>query len=1430
MRTKTFLLSGKCMLVLLAAAIMALCMPQKLMAQSFSGSGSGTENDPYLIYNPIHLNEVHNFINQEGVVFKLMQDVDLTTWIADNTPTNGWLPIGTQAEPFKGVFLGNGKSISGLYIQRSTMDYVGLFGYTSGATISGLTLNNATVNARNYVGTIVGYATGTTFTDIVTVGNVNGVNTVGGFAGMIDENSSVNNVSHSGTVNASGGTAGGFIGKIRNCIVAGASHSGDITALGDDVGGLAGIIYASTIEESIVNAENVKGNNKVGGIVGSCRNSTINATYSTCEISGNENVGGFVGIIQSKWIVGSSVSSFTDTHHYGTISASGGNVGGYIGLVFQDGGFNLTGSSHFGNIVAQGDNVSCGIGSNASTAIFGSDDYDSIPLRIVDCYSVGDISGANNIGGLVGFNSATAFTTNRNTGYVNAQAYDIYTELGAANSTSGYYVYRCKGYKYYYDGSWHSNTSSLVYFYLYLTQDNGLSFTSHPGVVFHRESGRYNKPSESYRYTDYIDYGIAKSTTSIKTVISNSYYIGNINGNDHIGGLVGNGNIMDINTSYADGEIRGHNYVGGITGYLNTLYTDEDATSSITSCVSASPVIASLSDKVGRIYGAIGNNTEIGAIGSTSANKGLATAKATVAGIALELQDGLQHGQSAGSSTFKLKANYVGMGWEFDSYWKIQETECYPYKTNQCAPPKITVQPVSGATTVTGQSVDGGTITLLIGNETYTGTASGHNWTVTVPPLQSGALIKAYVSKEGFDRSYFTEATVKYPGSGTEDDPYQIYTASDLANVHTYDYYKVMSDIDVSEWIEQNSPDKGWVAIGSRGVSMRQLDGNGKTVSGIWGSATSDYYGMILSTENATVKDLTVNVADGKMMSGTSYTAVLVGKSWGSTFSNIQINGNVEGQVNVGSVVGHSSNDTFDLCIAQGSVSGADYVGGITGYAGGSVFNDCMFSGDVSGNTAVGGLLGYSDAAINRSCTYGTVTATGNVTSCGGGIAGQNLGSISDSFSHAEVTSGGYAAGIAGLNYGAVDKCYASGDIYAQKWGAGIAGYNVNAGAVVTHCFAANNRIVVSEDGGIGMRMIGGFRDGASEPDRSNYALSTMTVSVNNIPKIIYDDPLEGTAISLPALMTDTPYKGQGWDFNSTWGIDAGEGYPYLQALAGNEPEPDYIPGDANGDGVVNVTDYVATACYILEQNPQPFVFDAADLDENGTITVSDLVGVALIALNFEGTKLNAPQQALIGNEAEVLMTASCGKDADGNYVVTVNLDNNVDLTAMQMDVSLPAGVTLVDAQLTGRGTRSHQVEMANLHGGNYRVLTASSTCKPFKGSEGTLLTLVLSGEPQGEIALTGIQLAAPDASGTTHPDIYLDGATGVNELADATRIYRDGANIIIKAQAPGTAQLILPNGVSYTVKVNAGHNEFAAPATGIVIVRMGEKTAKLNF
>lgn len=58
------------------------------------------------------------------------------------------------------------------------------------------------------------------------------------------------------------------------------------------------------------------------------------------------------------------------------------------------------------------------------------------------------------------------------------------------------------------------------------------------------------------------------------------------------------------------------------------------------------------------------------------------------------------------------------------------------------------------------------------------------------------------------------------------------------------------------------------------------------------------------------------------------------------------------------------------------------------------------------------------------------------------------------------------------------------------------------------------------------------------------------------------------------------------------------------------------LPGDANGDGVVTITDAVAIVNKILGNESTSFVFEAADVNKDGNITITDAVGVVNIILN----------------------------------------------------------------------------------------------------------------------------------------------------------------------------------------------------------------------
>ncbi len=60
----------------------------------------------------------------------------------------GFNPIGNLSNKFNGTFDGLGFTISNLYINRPSQDYIGLFGYTNNATIKNIGLKDVNITGR----------------------------------------------------------------------------------------------------------------------------------------------------------------------------------------------------------------------------------------------------------------------------------------------------------------------------------------------------------------------------------------------------------------------------------------------------------------------------------------------------------------------------------------------------------------------------------------------------------------------------------------------------------------------------------------------------------------------------------------------------------------------------------------------------------------------------------------------------------------------------------------------------------------------------------------------------------------------------------------------------------------------------------------------------------------------------------------------------------------------------------------------------------------------------------------------------------------------------------------------------------------------------------------------------------------------------------
>lgn len=216
----------------------------------------------------------------------------------DITLTEAWVPIGkSSSNPYTGIFDGNQHTVSGIEIDNSNENPMGLFGAVgSGGTIKNLVVEG-TISSNYYAGGIAGYIYGATIEycvnkiDITNKGNGN-KGLTGGIAGYASSiQSTVTGCVNMGTISGVE-KVGGILGSsyitegatVNKCI-----NIGSIITAGGTTGECGGI-YGSpeTSEDAITNCLNLGSitseQNKAAGITS---NSGLNIRITCCLSAGD---------------------------------------------------------------------------------------------------------------------------------------------------------------------------------------------------------------------------------------------------------------------------------------------------------------------------------------------------------------------------------------------------------------------------------------------------------------------------------------------------------------------------------------------------------------------------------------------------------------------------------------------------------------------------------------------------------------------------------------------------------------------------------------------------------------------------------------------------------------------------------------------------------------------------------------------------------------------------------------------------------------------------------------------------------------------------------------------------------------------------------------------------------------------------------------
>ncbi|MCL2086373.1 MAG: dockerin type I repeat-containing protein [Oscillospiraceae bacterium] len=436
--------------------------------------------------------------------------------------------------------------------------------------------SSGSIIGNNRVGGVVGHIVGgTNDADASTIiksgysGNVSGIDYVGGIIGAAGQPG--NNGQHNNSGNVKGYT------QIKD------SYSeGDINGAGNYVGGIAGYLSGTATNSSGISggysAGKISGETYVGGVVGSAYGTPIERFLVLNAVNGNSYIGGVAGSFVGGESSVVAAANIEDSFSHGDVSGEGDYVGGIAGqinfstMIIDTGSWgNVSGADYVGGVVGY---LQTGSDSRHSSS------------GVINNYANGDISGKEYVGGIVGNAQGRAverralITNNHSTGKINGANY-VGGILGLAQT-------------------------NVVVDENYSLSD--ITAQTHVGGIVGNTIG---------------------GSTANRNSVTNCYSMGNVSGVDYIGGVIGstgtsptngNGNT-NISNNYATGRVEGQNYVGGIFGFIRPITTGENN-------IALNFTVRATGENVGRIAG-FRQNTNTAILNDNFAFSGILTGGGT---------------------------------------------------------------------------------------------------------------------------------------------------------------------------------------------------------------------------------------------------------------------------------------------------------------------------------------------------------------------------------------------------------------------------------------------------------------------------------------------------------------------------------------------------------------------------------------------------------------------------------------------------------------------------------------------------------------------------------------------------------------------------------------------------------------------------------
>ena len=252
--------------------------------------------------------------------------------------------------------------------------------------------------------------------------------------------------------------------------------------------------------------------------------------------------------------------------------------------------------------------------------------------------------------------------------------------------------------------------------------------------------------------------------------------------------------------------------------------------------------------------------------------------------------------------------------------------------------------------------------------------------------------------------------------------------------------------------------------------------------------------------------------------------------------------------------------------------------------------------------------------------------------------------------------------------------------------------------------------------------------------------------------------------------------------------------------------ESDFIPGDVNGDGSVDINDVTALIAYVLTGDATGIDLRAADVNNDEEVDINDVTTLINYVLTGNMGKSLHRIRAELGMRfaatADRLDMRSVTLRPGETRVVDVALNNNENAyTAMQFQVVVPEGVKLLNVTGVERGEKhTYYLRQHESEENTYDVMGVSPALATFAGNEGQVMRFTIAADVDFDVQNANITLM----------NVLLATANNAYLSNDVMARVVDGS---------GVEQVVAGKQVTDVRYINVAGQESETPFSGVNIV-----------